>query len=320
MGQRYSQLTRDERNQFYALRKARVPMAEIARQLKRSPATLYRELKRNSGQRNYRPRQAHHRAVERRKARVRPLKMTRPVVEHIESKLSMQWSPEQIANTMADDPNGPGIAVSHETIYQHVWATARRGSDLYTHLRQRRKTRRKRRGTKDMRGKIRNRVGIEHRPAVVKERVRIGDWEADLICGAAHSGYLVTLVDRVSRKTRIGRTRTKLADDVTTVIVALLSSFVVETITFDNGKEFAGHEKIARQLECGCYFAQPYHSWERGLNENTNGLIRQYFPKKMEFTFITLEEIAFVEDRLNNRPRKCLGFKTPNAVYRSRVA
>jgi IS30 family transposase len=320
MGQHYSQLTRDERNQFYALRKARVPMTKIATQLCRSRSTLYRELERNTGQRNYRPRQAQRRAVERRKARTRPLKMTRLVVEHIESKLRMQWSPEQITNTMADDPNGPGIAVSHETIYQHVWATARRGSDLYTHLRQRRKTRRKRRGTKDMRGKIRNRVGIEHRPAVVEDRLRIGDWEADLVCGAAHSGYLVTLVDRVSRRTRIGRTSTKLAAEVTTVIVALLSGFVVETITFDNGKEFAGHADVARQLRCECYFARPYHSWERGLNENTNGLIRQYFPKKMEFTFITLEEIAFVEDRLNNRPRKCLGFKTPNAVYRSRVA
>ena len=171
-----------------------------------------------------------------------------------------------------------------------------------------------------MRGKIRNRVGIEHRPAVVDDRVRIGDWEADLVCGAAHSGYLVTLVDRVSRRTRIGRTSTKLADDVTAVVVALLHGLVVETITFDNGKEFAGHENVARQLECHCYFARPYHSWERGLNENTNGLIRQYFPKKMEFTSITLEDIAFVEDRLNNRPRKCLGYKTPNAVYSSRAA
>lgn len=320
MGQHYSQLTEGERNQIYALRKARHEVRSIAEQLGRAPSTVCRELRRNTGQRGYRPQQAQRLAMERREVKVHPRKMTQPVVEHIESKLCMEWSPEQIAATMADDPNGPGIAVSHETIYQHVWAAARRGSDLYTRLRQGRKKRRKRRGTKDMRGKIRNRVGIEHRPAVVEERVRLGDWEADLVCGAAHSGYLVTLVDRVSRKTRIGRTSTKLATDVTAVIVALLTGFVVETITFDNGKEFAGHTEVARQLGCDCYFAQPYHSWERGLNENTNGLIRQYFPKKMEFTFITLEEIAFVEDRLNNRPRKCLGFKTPNAVYRSRVA
>jgi IS30 family transposase len=320
MGQHYNQLTEGERNQIDALRKAGHSISSIAKQLGRAPSTLYRKIRRNTGQRGYRPKQAHRLTLARRQAKIHPRKMTSPVIEHINSKLLMEWSPEQIANTMADDPDGPGIAVSHETIYQHVWATARRGSDLYTQLRQRRKTRRKRRGTKDMRGKIRNRVGIEHRPAVVEDRLRIGDWEADLVCGAAHSGYLVTLVDRVSRRTRIGRTSTKLAAEVTTVIVALLSGFVVETITFDNGKEFAGHADVARQLRCECYFARPYHSWERGLNENTNGLIRQYFPKKMEFTFITLEEIAFVEDRLNNRPRKCLGFKTPNAVYRGRAA
>jgi IS30 family transposase len=320
MRQRYSQLTEGERNQIYVLRKAGLTVAQIAKQVNRPRCTVYREVQRNTGQRGYRPLQAHRLAMERREAKVRPRKMTRRVVEHIESKLRMDWSPEQIANTMADDPAGPGIAVSHELIYQHVRTAARRGDDLYTHLRQRRKTRRKRRGTKDMRGKIRNRIGIEHRPAVVEERVRLGDWEADLVCGAAHSGYLVTLVDRVSRRTRIGRTSTKLAADVTTVVVALLHGLVVETVTFDNGKEFAGHADIAWQLRCDCYFARPYHSWERGLNENTNGLIRQYFPKKMEFTFITLEEIAFVEDRLNNRPRKCLGFQTPNAVYRSRAA
>ena len=292
----------------------------MARLLGRSHSTIYRELGRNTGQRGYRPKQAHRLATERREAKERPRKMTPPVVEHIESKLRMDWSPEQIASTMGTAPDGPGIAVSHERIYQHVREAARRGRPLYTHLRQRGKTRRKRRGTKDMRGKIRNRIGIEERPAVVESRTRIGDWEADLVCGAGHSGYLVTLVERVSRKTRIGRTSTKLADDVTAVIVALLSGLVVETITFDNGKEFAGHEGIAKQLECRCYFARPHHSWERGLNENTNGLIRQYFPKKMEFTSITLEETAFVEHRLNNRPRKCLGYKTPNVVYRNRAA
>jgi len=320
MGQHYNQLTEGERNQIYVLSKAGLSVARIAEIIARPRCTVYRELQRNTGQRGYRPKQAHRLAMERREAKAHPRKMTRPVVEHIKSKLLMEWSPEQIANTMADDPDGPGIAVSHETVYQHVRAAVRLGSDLYTHLRRGRKKRRKRRGAKDMRGKIRNRVGIEHRPAVVEDRVRIGDWEADLVCGAAHSGYLVTLVDRVSRKTRIGHSSTKLAADVTTVIVALLSGFIVETITFDNGKEFAGHADIARQLRCDCYFARPYHSWERGLNENTNGLIRQYFPKKMNFTYITLEEIAFVEDRLNNRPRKCLGFKTPNAVYRSRAA
>jgi IS30 family transposase len=155
---------------------------------------------------------------------------------------------------------------------------------------------------------------------VVDSRSRIGDWEADLVCGAGHSGYLVTLVERLSRRTRIGRTSTKLASAVTTVVVALLRGLVVETITFDNGKGFAGHEDIARQLGCACYFARPYQSWERRLSENTNGLIRQYFPRKMDFTSIPTEAIAFVQGRLSNRPSKCLGFKTPNALYRSRAA
>ena len=264
MGQRYNQLTEGERNQIYALRKAGLSNSAIARQLDRAPSTICREVHRNTGQRGYRPKQAHRLTLARRQAKSRPKKMTPPVVEHIEAKLRMQWSPEQIANTMGTAPDGPGIAVSHECIYQHVWAAARRGSDLYTQLRQRRKARRKRSGAKDMRGKIRNRIGIEERPAVVESRTRIGDWEADLVCGAAHSGYLVTVVDRASRKSRIGLTSTKLAADVTAVVVALLSGVVVETITFDNGKEFAGHEEIATQLNCSCYFARPYHSWSVG--------------------------------------------------------
>lgn len=315
MGQTYSQLTEGERNQFHALRQAKMPINEIANQLDRSRTTPYNELNRNRGGRGYRPRQAQQVAEKRRAEKVQPLKMHPNVIAYIESKLQLKWAPEQIAGTMKADPDGPGLAVSHETIYRYVWDDKRAGGAWYVQLRHGKKRRRKRRGSKDLRGKIQNRVGIEQRPAVVETRKRLGDWEADLICGAGASGYLVTLVERLSRRTLIGYTKTKTANEVTGEILRLLDDQVVKTITFDNGKEFAGHERIAADLDGQCYFAKPYHSWERGLNENTNGLIRQYFPKKMSFAKISADQIAMVEHRLNTRPRKCLGLKRPNKVY-----
>ncbi len=320
MGQYYSQLTTGERNQFYALRKAKIPMTQIANQLDRSRTTLYNELARNTGGRGYRPRQAQQLAEQRRAEKVQPLKMIPEVVAYIEKKLRIQWSPEQIANCMKTDPDGPGLAVSHETIYRYVWNEKRADGTLYKQLRQGHKKRRKRRGGKDSRGKIRNRVDIDQRPAVVETRKRIGDWEADLVCGTGASGYLVTLVERASRRVLIGYSKTKFADHVTAEILRILKGEIVQTITFDNGKEFAGHEQIATKLCCKCFFAKPYHSWERGANENTNGLIRQYFPKKMSFAKITDAQIALVQHRLNTRPRKCLDFKPPDVVYFSRVA
>jgi IS30 family transposase len=320
MGQNYNQLTDSERNQFYALRKAKISMTQIAKQLSRSRTTLYNELDRNTGGRGYRPKQAQQFAKQRRANAVEPLKMTPEVIVYIEDKLHLQWSPEQISNVMDADPDGPGVAVSHETIYQHVWGDKRADGTLYKELRHGLKKRRKRRGSKDSRGKIRNRVDIDLRPAVVETRKRIGDWEADLVCGAGAPGYLVTLLERVSRRVLIGFTETKFADQVTDEILRLLKNEIVETITFDNGKEFAGHELIAAELGCDCFFAKPYHSWERGANENTNGLIRQYFPKKTSFADITADQIAFVQNRLNTRPRKCLDYKPPDVVYFSNAA
>lgn len=320
MGQHYSQLTADERNQFYALRKAKMPLTKIAQQLGRSRNTLYQELKRNTGQRGYRPRQAQQLAQQRRAAQAQPHKMDPNVIAYVEAKLQEQWSPEQIAHAMKTDADAAGVSVSHETIYQHIWDDKRAGGSLYRHLRQGHKKRRKRRGSKDGRGKIRNRVDIDQRPAVVETRQRLGDWEADLVCGTGASGYLVTLVERLSRRVLIGYTKTKFADQVTTEILRLLKDEIVETLTFDNGKEFAGHEQIAATLGCQCFFAKPYHSWERGANENTNGLIRQYFPKHMSFAALSMDEIALVQQRLNTRPRKCLGYQPPDTVYFSRAA
>ncbi len=320
MGQNYSQLTIGERNQFYALRKAKIPMKKIADQLNRSRTTLYNELSRNTGGRGYRPKQAQEFAEQRRIEKVQPLKMTPGVIKYIKDKLQLQWSPVQIANCIKSDPDAPGIAISHETIYKFVWADKQAGGQLYMAFRHGQKKYRKRRGGKDLRGKIRNRIDIDKRPGVVEKRSRIGDWEADLICGTGASGYLVTLLERKSRNVLIGYTKKKFADQVTAEILGLLKGEIVKTVTFDNGKEFAGHEQIATELHCKCFFAKPYHSWERGANENINGLIRQYFPKKMSFEKITADQIAFVQHRLNTRPRKCLDFNTPSMVYSSHVA
>ena len=320
MGQYYSQLTEGERNQLYALRQAKISMTDIVSQMGRSRTTLYNELNRKTGGRGYRPRQAQKFAEQRQSEKVQPLKMRPEVIAYIPSKLQLQWAPEPIAGTMKTDPDDPGLSVSPETIYRYVGDDKRAGGTLYTHLRHGLKKRRQRRGGKDLRGKIRNRVDIDQRPAVVETRERLGDWEADLVCGSGASGYLVTLVERVSRRTLIGFTRTKMACEVTREILRLLKDQVVLTLTFANGKEVAGHDKIAAELGCQCYFAKPYHSWERGLNENTNGLIRQYFPKKMSFARITADQIALVQHRLNTRPRKCLGFKTPDRIYFSLAA
>jgi len=319
MGHIYSRLTAEERTQLAALRKAKIPIRQIAAQLDRPPQTIYAELNRNTGQRGYRHGQAQRLAEARQQSKPRPLKMSATMLAYIEIKIHEEYSPEQIAGSMGGDEKCPGPPVSHETIYKHIYADKAAGGDLYTHLRRRHKKRKPRRDQPDRRGQIKNRVGIEERPAIVETRERIGDWEADLVCGARSTGYLVTLVERKSRYTRIGFTRGKTAEEVTAEVVRLLADEVVETITFDNGKEFAGHEQIAAALGCKCYFADPYSSWQRGLNENTNGLIRQYIPKGMSLARVGWEQIWFVEARLNSRPRKCLDFKPPEVAYYSRA-
>ncbi len=314
MGMVYSQLTEGERNQIYALKQARVSHRKIAMILLRDESTIGREIRRNRGQRGYRPLQASLKAQERRRI-PRCIKMIPGVITHIEEKLREEYSPEQISCTMS---GSVGIKVSHERIYQYIWQDKKHGGDLYRKLRIAGvKKRRKRYGKKDWRGKIPNRVDIDQRPAIVEEKTRISDWEADLVSGVHHRGFLVTLVERKSKYTLIGQVKQKTAAVVTAEIVKLLGPHKeqVNTITYDNGREFAGHEVVNKRLECQSYFAKPYHSWERGLNENTNGLIRQYFPKEMDLREVSREEIAFVMKRLNHRPRKMLAFKPPHDIF-----
>ena len=309
----YQQLTYAQRCQISALKKSDNTQREIADIIGVSQSTVSRELTRNSGSRGYRYNQAQNWTVERRKNAMKPTKMTRSMIKTIEFKLGMEWSPEQISGWLSEFQN---TNISHETIYLHVWANKKAGGDLYTHLRQRGKKYDKRRNGKSTRGQIKNRVSIDDRPEVVDEKSRVGDWEIDTMIGKGHSGALVTIVERVTKFTLSAQVPGKTAKDVTKATIALLKPFkdVVHTITADNGKEFAYHEKISKALSAEVYFAHPYSSWERGLNENTNGLLRQYFPKDTDFKLVSQASVNKAVKRLNSRPRKDLAYRTPRQL------
>jgi len=301
----YTHLTQTERYQIYALMKAGHTQSEIASILERSKSTISRELSRNCGQRGYRPKQAHCSSVERRS--MNAWTIDDATWRFAQEKLLLQWSPEQISGH---------AAISPETVYQRVYADKRTGGLLWKNLRCQ-KQRKKRYGKTDRRGIIPNRRSIETRPAIVETRSRIGDWEADTIIGKNHRQAIVSLVERKTGFTLIHKVERKTAQAVSKAMTTLLNPYhsKVYTVTSDNGREFARHEEIAAALKADFYFAHPYASWERGTNENTNGLIRQYFPKNRDFTTITQQEIDTAMERLNNRPRKRLGYQTPNQVF-----
>lgn len=285
--------------------KAGHTQSEIAIVLERSKSTISRELRRNRGQRGYRPKQAHCSSVERRAMNARTIDDA--TWQFAQEKLLLQWSPEQISGH---------AAISPETVYQRVYADKRTGGLLWKNLRCQ-KQRKKRYGKLDRRGIIPNRLFIEDRPAIVETRSRIGDWEADTIIGKNHRQAIVSLVERKSGYTLMRKVERKTAQAVSHAMTSLLNPYrnKVHTVTSDNGREFARHEEIAATLKANFYFAHPYASWERGTNENTNGLIRQYFPKNRDFTTITQQEIDTAMERLNSRPRKRLGYLTPNQVF-----
>ena len=317
----YRQLTEEDRIEIYAMKQAGKKQNMIAAKLGVDPGTISRELTRNCGLRGYRPRQAQQKALHRRFTARKAVKMTSETIGYIECKLQQEHSPEQIAERMKLDPGWHGPTVSHERIYQHVWRDKVWGGVLHKHLRIcGTKQRRKRRNSRDMRGTIKNRVGIEKRPDIVERKIRIGDWEGDTVVGKNHQGALVTLVDRKSKLTLIGKVDRYTAESVEKTIVSLMELLPRRsyTLTVDNGKEFASHESVAQTLRIRVFFADPYSAWQRGLNENTNGLIRQYVPKSSEVRTLTDEQIEHIMSRLNNRPRKALGFLTPNEVFYER--
>ena len=308
----YRQLTLEQRYGIYSLLKTGLTQSKIAEVIGVHKSTMSRELKRNRGGRGYRPKQANAFAQERRRHNVH-FRIDSGTWVFIERLICKEWSPEQISGWMKKNMK---ITVSHEWIYQYVLKNKLAGGSLYLHLRCQKK-RKKRYGSNDRRGNLKNRVSIDERPDVVDARSRIGDWETDTIIGKAHKQAIVSLTERKSGLALIYKVDRRTKENTEGAIKRLLSSISkqVHTITSDNGKEFGNHEKIAKGLKCNFYFAHPYSSWERGTNENTNCLIRQYFPKSRDFRTITDSEIIHAMKRLNNRPRKRLGFKTPNQVF-----
>ena len=310
----YKQLTQEQRYTIYRLMKKGFSKSSISVIIDVHRSTVYRELTRNTGQRGYRYKQAQKLTEERRLNSPKHVCFTQSVQELVVFYLKQDWSPEQISCSLKGRKN---IHISHERIYQFIWSEKHSGGTLYKHLRYSQKKKRKRYNSKDNRGQIKGRVNIKERPEVVERKERIGDWESDTVIGKNHKGALVTVVERRSKFTKIKYVPQKTAEHVAQALIEMLTPYKdkVLTITNDNGKEFALHSEIARKLEADVYFANPYHSWERGLNENTNGLIRQYFPKGSAFHDINQTDTDFVEDRLNNRPRKSLQFNTPNEVF-----
>jgi len=322
----YRHLTESERTVIFYLQMDGRSKAEIARRIGRHASTIGRELRRNVGcLGHYLPDMAQRQAVQRRRQpRSRPRSGEAALMAHVEAKLQARWSPQQIAGRLKVQPpkHLADKTISHATIYRWIWACPQRSQRIRPYLRVACKKRRKPYGKPSQRGQIPNRVSIEQRPAVVDVRSRLGDWEGDTIVGKGRSGHVVTNVDRTSRYTVARKVDRPTADAVTAALHETMRRLPADrrrTQTFDNGREFAGHEKIAALLKMDVYFAHPYASWERGTNENTNGLLRQYLPKGTDFSQLTNWQMESTIRQLNNRPRKCLNYRTPAEVFWERT-
>jgi len=291
------------------------PISKMANDIKAHRSTIYREIKRNKLRKSYNPKIANEMTIMRRKYSKKKKRLTMKMKIFIRDKLQKSWSPEQIYGYCKKNAID---MISHETIYRFIALDRLYGGGLYKHLR--RKGKKRRYGNLQKRYPVKNRVSIDCRPKIVSERTRTGDWEADLIVGKDHKGAIVTLVDRKSRYVLAKLIPNKTAINTEKAIIELLSPIKksVHTITFDNGGEFANHEKIAKILNAKTYFAHPYSSWERGTNENTNGLIREFIPKKTPFKLITEEYLREVISKINRRPRKVLGFDLPITIFAER--
>lgn len=312
----YTHLNQSQRYALEAYLSVNKSRSEIAGLLQVSESTISRELKRNCDDRNkcYKAELADRKYQERVLRKAKHSKLTNSIKEHIDEQLKQEQSPEQI-HGYAKRNNIE--CVSHETIYKYIWADKKTGGDLYERLRTQGKRYRKRGASKDTRGLIPNRIPIEKRPAIVENKTRFGDLEIDTIIGENHKGAIVTINDRKTGLLRMKKVPTKEAKPVRDATLELLEEWkpMLHTITSDNGKEFALHQEIASSLEIDFYFAKPYHSWQRGANENLNGLIRQYIPKKTNFADVTDKYIRQIEEKLNNRPRKRFGYKSPNQQF-----
>jgi IS30 family transposase len=308
----YKRVTADEREHIYRWRREGRKQSEIARRLDRNPGSISREIARNRGRRGYRPKQAHEKAQAQAK-RVGPRRFTAEVQADAEARLKEGWTPAIIGGR-ARLEGRPWVCA--ETIYTHIYADAKAGGTLWKNLPRAKRKRRRRCPRQEGRGRgqIPNQRRIDTRPAEVETRLTVGHWEGDLINGAHGTGNLATEVERCTRFTLVGYTKTKEATEVTRKMCAMFKTLPPRarlSTTLDNGKEFAHHEELEQDTGMDVFFAHPYHSWERGTNENTNGLIRRLYPKKSSFAGIGEADIERIETFLNDRPRKCLGWSTP---------
>jgi IS30 family transposase len=307
-----SQITLEQRYEIAALRSIGKTLKDIGHTLGFHKATISKELRRNCDGRSgeYRPILAERKCRQRHQDKRKQIRLTNQVIKTIELLTRDEFSPEQIVG----DCKKKGIpCVSVETIYLLIWKDKKEKGNLYTYLRRKGRRYKKRGALKTGRGQIPDRVGIEKRPLIVDKKSRFGDLEADTIVGKDHKGAIVTLNDRASGMLKMKKTATREAGEVRIAINEMLEEWIpyIKTITSDNGKEFTEHKEIAEKCQIDFYFANPHSPWERGANENLNGLIRQYFPKKSDFSLISEDEIKRIEKKLNNRPRKRFNFDTP---------
>lgn len=319
----YTQLTSEERCVIYHLRLYRLSLREIGRRLGRSHTTISRELKRNGpviSSWGYWHQGAHEQAMQRRRQPRHYRRYTHaPLVRYVERSLHAEWSPDVIAACLKREyPGDLKMRVSIETIYRWVYRDASQGGQLFNCLCRCHKKRRRQHRYGTGRGLIPGRVGIEQRPALVALRRRFGDWEGDTVEGAKGSGCITTHVERKSRYLLAARLASKSAAETAHAVASAfrrIPARLRRTLTLDNGKEFARFRDIEKHSGLRIYFADPYSAWQRGTNENTNGLLRRYFPKGMDFRAVTQKTLAEAVKKLNHRPRKCLGYRTPHEVF-----
>ena len=315
-----SHLTIEQRYEIATLRSQGFSMSKIGEFIGRNKSVISRELSRNSDQRNkvYKADLAQSKYCFRQLKKVKKIYFTNEIRTLVISLLKEDFSPEQIVGHCKINNLK---CVSAERIYQFVWNDKKKGGHHYKHLRSKGKRYAKRGALKGSRGIIKDRLGIENRPLVVEEKQRIGDLEIDLVIGGNHKGALLTINDRATGVLKMAKIDSKEACVVQEKLIELLMDWksILHTITSDNGKEFANHKKVSEILEIAYFFANPYCSWERGANENLNGLVRQYFPKKYNFDLITQEDVLRVTNKLNNRPRKRFGFKSPNEIFEQKL-
>jgi IS30 family transposase len=308
----YRQLSPEERYMLAALRRQGCNQSEIAQLLGRHRSTVCRELRRNSTRADgrYRASTAQERANGRRSRSRRNRRFTAEDFALVDGLLRRLWSPEQVAGRLA---RSGLLSISHETIYRHVWRDKKQGGALYTHLRGARKRRRKRYGAYDSRGRLAGKRMISERPPEVEARREVGHWEADTVMGAGGKDCVATLVERKTGLVLIGKLKDRTTESLNRRVISLVGRHGgrFETVTADNGTEFHGYGGIERRTGVTFYFARPYHSWERGSNENANGLLRQYLPKGESMAGLSQHQCNTIARKLNTRPRKRLGFRTP---------